>query len=593
MKEMTTTTALAIIDFKGKRTAAAHRRHNIDTRGTWTAAPDGIRPPVHLLQGEQINTTANTAAYIAIRARHASAGDLPILKQLQDSAASDTLWNTLPDIAAQALESRSKHAEYTSKAAALERLASRKNVDDDTKAAAQQQVKHLKALADQERRTYQSIETRAEHLTASDRADIVQAATIAIVQAINRGTYTDKDFANVCHAAGQAIKYTASPDALTSSRTRRTEITPEQARQLEARAEARTSADGHIREYVTRTGSKGYTTIDYKDGKIYRVDHEVTTAPYISYDQWVSGDAVQGLSTNGGINAITGQTDGEQINSFLTRANLTEREQAIVRAAADNTAEKAGQAAKNKYLAENTPAGVKRITASKWERIIKAADNVGQAARWNNAFARNGITSDTNRTTIKARIKSKLYKALTTPEPITAADRAAKTAKQWEKMQRNSHRGTAPDRTKRPDFVEIVAPMHLVPDADNPNKSHWEPVNRAKTPDFVKWVDHDTVELKAHAAPDTSAKPMGFDARWIIAAITRYQTATNTLALPAAGDSTASTRQQHRRAAADHRHPNISPDVIITPENPKAAEQRRRAEQWAKYWDKVTAAETR
>lgn len=577
MKEMTTTTtALAIIDHKGKRTAAAHARHHIDTRGTWTAAPDGIRPPVHLLQGEQINTTANTAAYIAIRARHASAGDLPILKQLQDSAASDTIWNTLPDITAQALESRAKHADYTSKAAALERLASRKNVDYDTRAAAQQQIKHIKALAEQERRTYQSIESRAEQLTASDRADIVQAATIAIIQAINRGTYTDKDFANVCHAAGQAIKYTASPDAFTSSRTRRTEITPEQAKQLAARAEARTAADGHIREYITRTGSKGYTTLDYKDGKIYRVDHETTVAPYVSYDQWISGDAVQGLSTNGGINAITGQTDGEQINSFLTRANLTEREQAIVRAAADNTAAKAGQAAKNKYLAENTPAGVKRITASKWERIIKAADNVGQAARWNNAFARCGITSDTNRTTIKARIKSKLYKALTTPEPITAADRAEKTVKQWECMQRNSHRGTAPDRTKRPDIIAVVTKAAA--------KQH-------TGKNAVMWVDHDTVQLKAHAPADTSAKPMGFDARWIIAAITRYKTATNTLALPAAGDSTASTRQQHRRAAADHRHPNISPDVIITPENPKAAEQRRRAAQWARYWDKVAAAE--
>ena len=86
-----------------RRTQAAQARHQVNTAGTWTATPEGIRPPIHRQSGAQLLRTADTATFLALRARHASSG-LDLFAQLTRAAKADQGHRAIEATAAQALE---------------------------------------------------------------------------------------------------------------------------------------------------------------------------------------------------------------------------------------------------------------------------------------------------------------------------------------------------------------------------------------------------------------------------------------------------------------------------------------------------------
>ncbi len=329
---------------------------------------------------------------------------------------------------------------------------------------------------------------------------------------------------------------------------------------------------------------------------LYLVSHNQTIRKTTSIDTMTDHDS--DIAEDVSKSAL----DSIDIIALLDRSNLSAQARIAAKALTDPDSVAAAQAAYNDSMSTSAKSIAKlqtdRAKAHKkpyspgkikqmQEQAKQAANNRYTKALWIAALTSAGYTD-----TAQRKAKSVIIKALVTAYR-NAPDKLTPGSIDYARLMKNTHRGHTRAKQQRPDLVGQIAPMHLVPDASNPTKSHWEPVNVATTPDFVKWVDHETVERKAHALADTSAKPIDFDAHWVMNTINRYRTTTTTIALPAAGDSTASMRDRERTRAAAARHANISPDVIITPENKKAAEMRTRAAQWKRYWDKIIAAETR
>lgn len=462
-----------------RRTEAAHARHTISTAGVWTDTPQGIRPPIHRQNADQLHNTADTAARLAIRARH-QASALDLFRQLTNAQHADRVNTQLPAIAAAAIEAERERDKHRTEAARYNAIADRKTATPAEAKAARAKARNASRAADKAAQRAESLNRIIHESTASDRADIVQAA-IAAALAYDHAADPNAAFAAMCRAAGKAIAEVASPTALTATRTKVQEITAEEAAAiLKAYPNIVTTdpASGleiespcRIPHNVKGATSQCFDTIEQRErgkGKARRlvwcrVSHYLTAAPYISYEAFAEacgGDTAE-IATNGGINAIGTQEDAAELAELLERANLTERETAIVYRVADQTAARHGQAAVNEYWQERTPQINALTTAKARREAYKAAqdtaENVRIAAQWANAFDRSGVYSKGNRYTVKSRIYSRLTAATKPAEPMTEAERAEADRRQWEQMQRNSRRHYAPAPTAAADILGAVA----------------------------------------------------------------------------------------------------------------------------------------
>lgn len=482
-KTNTTTTPAAVLLLEAdnraahhaRRTEAAHARHAVSTAGVWTDTPQGIRPPVHRQNAEQLTATADTAARLAIRARHqAAATDL--FRALTNAAPADRTARNLPAIATAALEAERLRDTLRQYAAQYRAIAARKTATPAERKAAEQKAEAISRAADRAAEKAESHNRIIAEATASDRADIVQAAAAAALT-YNHAANPNGAFAEMCRAAGRAIAEAASPTALNATRTKVQEITAEEAAALlKAYPNIVTidPATGYeletpckIPHNVRGATSLCYDTIEERERgrKPHRrrvwckVSHYLTVAPCVSYEAYTeaSGGDTAEIATNGGINAIGTQEDAAAIVYLLERANLTERETAIVYKVADQTAAHHGQQAAAEYWKERTPQIAALPTAKARREAHKAAqttaDNYRIAAQWESAFDRAGVYSKGNRYTIKSRIYARLTAATLPAEPITEADRAEATRRQWEREQRNSRRGYALTQAAAPDLI--------------------------------------------------------------------------------------------------------------------------------------------
>ena len=455
-----------------RRNEAAHARHAVSTAGVWTDTPQGIRPPIHRQTAEQLTTTADTAARLAIRARHQAAAT-DIFRQLTNSRRSDNITRTFPAIAAEAMQAEQERDKYRKAAEQYRAIADRKTATPAEKKAARAKAKAATKAADKAAAKADSL-NRLLDTTASDRADIVQAAAFA---ALTHDHAADPNgaFAAMCRAAGQAIAAIAAPTALNATRTKVNEITDEQAAALLKAYPPIISIDPatgyeiatpcHIPHNVKGATSQCFDTIEQRErgrGKDRRrvwcrVSHYLTVAPCVSYEQYTENGERAEIATNGGINAIGTQEDRAAIVDLLERANLTEREAAIVYRVADQTAAHHGQAAANEYWRERTPQIAALPTKKARREAHKAAqataDRYRIAAQWENAFDRSGVYSKGNRYTVKSRIYARLTAATKPAEPMTEAERAEADRRQWEREQRNSRRAYAPAQTPAPDLI--------------------------------------------------------------------------------------------------------------------------------------------
>lgn len=471
-----------------RRTQAAQARHQVNTAGTWTATPEGIRPPIHRQSGAQLLKTADTATFLALRARHASSG-LDLFAQLTNEAHADQMHRNIETTAAKALEAERAHAQAQAAYTYHTAQAERKTITPAEAKAHRAQAKKAKKAAEDTAKEAKALNDIIKAATASDREPLVQAATAAALAYIQEHA-ADLDpaaiFPVMCAAAGREIANIAAPDAGQSTRTKVQEISPEKAAELrqaypdivitDPRTGDEITAPCRIPHNVKGATSQCFDTVELRERgrkpnrrKVWcLVSHYLTIAPYISYEAFVdaSGGEVAELATNGGLNAIGTQEDAAAIADLIHRANLSEREAEIMSKAADQTAARHGQHAAAEYWKKRTPeiATLKTPKARReaFEDAKATADRERIAAQWGNAFDRQGVRSDRTRRDIKARIYTKLTEAQTPAEPLSQEEQTEREAKAWERMQRSTRRGNTARESTRPDFVGRVCPAAIL-----------------------------------------------------------------------------------------------------------------------------------
>lgn len=588
-----------------RRTAQAHARHatpnynrmTIDSRNT-------IHPQPDAMTDSQLYAVADTAAFLTIRARSRNTG-LKIWQDLQAQQQNDS--RIMFDREARSIAEQAIRAEadrLNAEATAAERTAERMSTDPDTADTLMIIAEQRRTDRDNRRAEADEIAKNDSTATASERATLVQAA-VAKAWELKQSRTDCNTVSELCKACSEALTQLTHPDTMTATRTVTRWLTAEDWETFRTAYayDITATPPQKIPTHNTKSGAATYRTIEPKERKAERkkmtpdqlkkmaftaegvpiclIYHYRTTAAKVYYNDYENPDSIPELSTNGGINAIFNQTDSERINALFNRAKLTDRERLLITFAASqgarNAARKA-EAAQREADREKIKNAPKKYRRQEQERAEQRAIKAGADARWAHAFNRLSRTDkDTSYTTAtrdkyRQRIKAALIKARTAPEAPTAEERREADRRQWEIMQRNSRRACAPITAER---IDLVA---------------WTDSTTTDTETVVKWLTkaqaNNRRDKALHATPNTSAKPTGYDERWILTAVNRWQAAINILALPEAGHSTAGQKERHRRTEADNRHPNTTPDVIITPENPKAAEHRRTAERWASTrWD--------
>lgn len=489
MKNQTTTNPAPACTISDRRRRAL-AIHAAQERGQFTVARTTADPAVIILPpympsnteaAPEVIRAAYVAAFLAIRARHQSSG-LDFLRVLNLQQAADRQRENLPTIAAEALTARAAHAEHRAAYDLYNAIANRTTAPIDQREHAAQLAEEHRRAATQCRATYDRLERVISTTSHSDRADIVQAAAVAMWHTGN--------FAEACKAAGKAIGAIAAANGCTATRTKVKAITKEQADAI--RKDYTTSAtkvyneDGElIREdenteteripFKTREGlTAGYKTIEYRNSKHfpkgwYEVKHYHTAAPCISYEVFATDEDSPALATNGGINAITTQQAAEDIAALIDRAKLNERERAVIAYMLDNTAAAAGARAVAAHMEETATryraaieegeraaaAAIeegdaakatkeRRKAAQAAKRIQREADKraeeVRAAAMRVNAMHRAGIYSDRTQRDLMKRIREKLTAAKAAPIEPTQAEQDERTRREWEYMQSNRNR---------------------------------------------------------------------------------------------------------------------------------------------------------
>lgn len=387
----------------------------------------------------EVMKLAHIAAFLALRAREQASG-LDLMRRLAQQQSSDRQRENVPTIAAEALAARAAHEQHRANAAALDAIAQRVSTsaeDAHTAAAAAAVERHAAAqhLAHAER--LERVISTSSH---SDRADISQAAAVEL--------WNTGNFAAACKAAGRSIAAVAAAQGCTATRTKVFPITAE-----EAAAELAAHPNTGRVPFNVQGGNSttaGYYTIEHRNSKRfpagwYRVNHYHTTAPYISYEVFASGEgaeAVSTLQTNGGINAIYNQQAAEDVNALFDRARLSDRERIICRYMLDNTAAAAGVQAVAEHQQQTAERKAEAPSAEAAKRIQREADkqteDIRAAAQRRNAMSRAGIYSDTNQRQALKRIRAKLEAAKSEPsEKPTAAEL---DRRMWKNMQSNRSR---------------------------------------------------------------------------------------------------------------------------------------------------------
>lgn len=469
-----------------RRTEAAHRRHPNRTH-IWTITPDGIRPTIDRQNGTQLHRTADTAAFLAIRARHASSG-LDLFAQLTAAAGNDRNHRNIEQTATAALEAEQERNEQRAAQHYHESQAARVTITPAEAKAHREKAKAARRAADRAAAKADSLNKLISTATASDREPLVQAAALGALEYIEAHR-ADLDpeaiFPAMCAAAGREIANIAAPDAAQSTRTKVKEITPEKAAELrqaypdiiivDPATGLEISTPCRIPHNVKGATSQCFDTVELRERgrKPNRrlvwclVSHYLTVAPYVSYEAFTeqSGGDTYEIATNGGLNAIGTQEEAAEIADFIRRANLTEKEAAIVYKAADQTAALHGQAAAAEYWQKRTPE-IAAITSKKERnKAHKAAqataDRKRTAAQWVNACERQGVKSERTQSDIRSRVKTLLEAAQNPKELRTQAEQDERAAKLWERMQRSPSRGNPTKEAPRADFVGMVCPAAI------------------------------------------------------------------------------------------------------------------------------------
>lgn len=386
-----------------------------------------------------VRESGHAAAHLAIRARHMASG-LDFLRRLNLEQQRDRQRESIPEIADRAAAHDRAHDLHRAHADALQAIADRISTTIEDAATAAAAAATERAAAARELAAADALHRVISTTSHSDRADISQAATIAMWETGN--------FALACKAAGKAIGAVAAANGCTATRTK---VIPISAADAAAEQQRYPNMDKIPFAVKRASGSttQGYYTIEYRSSKQfasgwYRVYHYITVAPVVSYEEFTSNEDAPQLATNGGINAITDQQDAQDLQTLFTRAGLTDRERTICAYMVDNTAAAAGIKAVSEHQQQTAERINAATSAAQAQRIQRDADrraeNIRSAAQHDNAMTRAGVYSDRTRRDIMQRIRAKLAAAASSPTQPTAAELAERDRRHWERMQGNRDR---------------------------------------------------------------------------------------------------------------------------------------------------------
>lgn len=368
-----------------------------------------------------VRASGHAAAHLAIRARHMASG-LDFLRRLDLEQRNDRQRESVPEIADRAAAHDRAHDLHRAHADALQAIADRISTTTEDAATAAAAAAVERAAAARELAAADALHKVISTTSHSDRADISQAATLAM--------WTTGSFAAACKAAGKAIGAVAAANGCTATRTKVKPISAADAAAEQQRYPGMDKIPFAVRRASGST-TQGYYTIEHRDSKHfapgwYKVYHYVTVAPVISYDTYATAEDAPQLTTNGGINAITDQQDAQDLQDLYRRAGLTDRERTICAYMIDNTAAAAGIRAVAQHQQQTADRISAATSAAQAQRIQRAADrrteDVRSAAQRDNAMSRAGVYSDRTRRDIMQRIRTKLAAAASSPTRVVWVD---------------------------------------------------------------------------------------------------------------------------------------------------------------------------
>lgn len=547
-----TTTRAAIESRAQKQTrkiAQAHARHAAPTFAPMTATAGEhatIFPALHDMTPAALYYLPELCAAFVLRARERETG-LKLFSELNAAARRDReIMHHRAERAERAAESRAEYETARAFAAELDRIAARISTDPETAEAAAEAARDERTKRDAAREEAEAIEKAEAAATTSERATLVQAAAAELVSMMTEGADLTAAIPQLCRAASAALAELANPDSMTRNTTVTRWLDRDEAAEIMSRYAIDLTAQPpqKIPAAMTKAGAACYRTIEARDRKAERaqlakhdpaaldrkattedgkavcvVYHYKTIAPYVTFSQFAAPESAPELSTNGGINAITNQTDQERMTALFDRANLSERERILCLYAASQTADSRAAAAHRASMkadAERIAATDKGHRAQERKRAEARAEKAAASARWSYAFDRLSRTDSGTRYTTatrdkyKQRIKAALIQAKTAPEAPTAADRAEADRRRWEHMQKNSRRAAAPAPAERIDLLTAAsiaasttpAPAHVIDWMTKAQASNRRAAiaHRAAEIAAASRIDNGTPEARAAAA---------------------------------------------------------------------------------------------
>lgn len=396
---------------------------------------------------DELYTAAEIATSIALRTLHGNTG-LQMYADLIRAYHNDMTARAAAEVNTRATTAAAMRDEARATAHQFAAIANRLTVTEEERAAALDEFAAWTVTANGHADEATDTAKALDGVTFSDRADLTQAAALAIIETWSnpaevtesrRNNYaaaigkdpdelteeeendlqTAANFRAAINAARRESTKLAHPDAMTATSTKSRAATPEEVKQW---VDTMGGTGSDIRRAASRKNTKAtdcFDTMEYKNTKRnpgwYIIRHYKTVRPYDSLE------AAQEATGNGPI-APDAYADkeaaAEALKAIINAANLTAAERAALAYYMDSTATAAAEAARLDYLTQRAAAIAKLDERRQPEARARAratAANKATAARWTNALTRAGYKSERSRQRGQAAIIAALQGAAEHP----------------------------------------------------------------------------------------------------------------------------------------------------------------------------------
>lgn len=462
----------------------------------------------------ELYTAAEVATSIALRTLNAKTG-LKLYADLITAYHNDRKARAAADIQTAVDNAEEHRNECRKMARAFAAVADRITATEEERAAAEEEAAYWHTQAEAAAEEATDTAAALDGVTFSDRADLTQAAALAIVTTWTEpAEVTEERTAAYAAAIGKTADELTEEEAadlqtaanfraaINAARTESTKLAhPDAMNRTSTKSRAATAEE--VQKWIDTMGGTGkdyrrtayrkntkatdcYDTMEYKNTKTAKgwhiIRHYKTIRPYDSYEaaQEASGNEPTADTIS------TESKAAEALAAIVSRANLTAKERAAVAyysiaTAAEPTedekktaaeVDRAAEAARIAYLASRAAAIAKADSKHQAETIARAkatADRKATAARWEAALAAAGYTNRNSRAKAQAAIIAALQGATESAACI------------WD-LSRN-------EQPSRPDLIAAISNSTAMIQAAPTVKWRESRILRAAAPCVTGWVE--------------------------------------------------------------------------------------------------------